>query len=108
MNVIPFPRESRVPAAAPPSPLAWVVIGLRRVGEPATSAEIAKAIGHNSAAGAPDTRAVEDVLVANARGGDAEPVFQQVMLRGVLAWGLTPEFRLSLRRSGLPPVWRAM
>lgn len=106
-NVIPFPIVSQPPASPELAPLAWVIVGLRRVGEPATSAEIAEAVADAPVPESVRTSAaVDGVLSAYARQGGAPGLFRQVSLRGSEAWGFTPEFRFALRRAGFQPVSR--
>lgn len=106
-NVVAFPRVALSAAPAELAPLAWVIIGLRRVGEPATSGEILNAVA--SAAlelNAVDQRSIEAVLACFSRGDNGLRLFQQVRLRDSEAWGFTPGFRFALRRAGLQPVHR--
>ncbi len=107
MNVIPFPISNGAAHPVELAPLAWIIVGLRHIGEPATSAEISDFIRCAPLARASlDPAAVEDVLAAYAQQPDAEGVFQQVCLRGSNAWGFTAEFRYALRCAGFRPVWR--
>lgn len=106
-NVIPFPIVSQPPASPELAPLAWVIVGLMRVGEPATSAEIAVAFADGPVPESLRTpAAVDGVLSAYAGQEGMQGVFRQVRLRGSEAWGFTPEFRSALRRAGFQPVFR--
>lgn len=107
-NVIAFPRVKPSPKRAEMDPLAWVIVGLRRVGEPATSAEISEAIANLPVALKTfDRQAVEAVLTGDARRENPLGLFQQVRLRGSAAWGFTSTFRLVLWRAGFHPIWRS-
>lgn len=107
-NVIAFPGIKRLSKNAKVHPLSWVVFGLRRVGEPATSAEIYEAIVDLPMALKPlDQQAVEALLTGDERLETSLGIFQQVQLRGSAAWGFTPTFRLILRCAGFHPVWRS-
>ncbi|WP_133255267.1 hypothetical protein [Phenylobacterium kunshanense] len=105
--MIAFPRMAPSPAPAELAPIAWVIVGLRRVGEPATSAEIVEAIVNVPVAVKPfDRTAVEAALAYYARRENAVALFQQVRLRGAEAWGFTPEFRFALTSAGFHPIRR--
>lgn len=109
MTVVPFPP----PQAGPPAGddhmegLARVIVALRRLGEPATSQEIAQLICETPiGTEGLDADEVERLMRLYSDEHMPLPMFRSVTFQSVKAWSFTPEFRLRLRREGFRPRLR--